>query len=72
MKQAVARYEGMMVAEREGSHTLYRNQNYQKQVRHRQRQTKKTAWLKKGNYETVIMVNATPGGELAKRYKEVI
>ena len=72
VKQAVARYDGMVAADREGTHPLYRDQNWHKQVRHAHRQTKKTDWLKKGNYETVIMVNATPGGELAKRYKEVV
>jgi hypothetical protein len=72
VKQAVARYDGMVAADREGTHPLYRDQNWHKQVRHAHRQTKKTDWLKKGNYETVIMVNATPGGELVKRYKEVV
>ena len=72
VKQAVARYDGMVEADREGTHPLYRDQNWQKQIRHTRRQTKKTDWLKKGNYDTVIMVNATPGGELAKRYKAVV
>ena len=42
VKQAVARYEGMVEADREGTHPLYHDQKWHKQIRHTHRQTKKT------------------------------
>ena len=72
VSQAVARYEGMLQADREGRHPLYRQRDWQKQEREKKKKTKKTSWLNKDAYDTVIMVQATPGGELAKKYQQVI
>ena len=72
IRQAIAKYEGMLKADRNEDHPLYRDRNWQKHERRNDKEKKKTNWLTKGGFETVIMVKATPGGELAKRYQEVI
>ena len=71
VKQSVARYEGMLTADREGKHPLYRDRDWQKENRREEKKKRKTNWLK-GDFDTVIMVPATPGGELAKKYQEVV
>ena len=72
VKQSLARYEGMVRADREGQHPLYRERSWQESDRRHQRQNKKTGWLAKGGYDTVIMVNSTPGGDLARQLQKVI
>jgi hypothetical protein len=46
----------MVRADREGQHPLYRERSWQEADRRHQRQNKKTGWLAKGGYDTVIMV----------------
>jgi hypothetical protein len=72
VRQSLARYEGMIRADRDGQHPLYRERDWQESDRRQQRQKKKTSWLSKGGYDTVIMVNPTPGGELARQLQKVV
>ena len=72
IKQAIARYEGMLKADGDGHHPLYRPRDWKEQERREQRGRKKKDWFSKGGYDTVIMVNPTPGGELAKQLQEVL
>jgi hypothetical protein len=51
---------------------LYRQRDWQEVERRHKRQSKKTSWLSKGGYDTVIMVNPTPGGELARQLQKVV
>jgi hypothetical protein len=62
----------MLKADRDGLHPLYRERDWQDTERRKQRQNKKTNWLSKGGYDTVIMVNPTPGGELARQLQKVV
>ena len=55
-----------------GTHPLYRDKGWDKQNRRRQKETKRTAWLRKGKFDSVIMVNATPNGELARQFRDVV
>ena len=72
VRQATARFEGMLEKDREGHHPLYRDRDWQKNERREQKKKKKTNWLTKGGFDTVILVKPTPGGELAKRYQQVV
>jgi hypothetical protein len=45
---------------------------HQAPERRLQKSKKKTSWLNKGGFDTVIMVNPTRGGELATRLQSVI
>ena len=62
----------MFKADRDGLHPLYHERDWQYTERRQQRQNKKTNWLSKGGYDTVIMVNPTPGGELARQLQKVV
>jgi hypothetical protein len=72
VKQAIARYEGMVKADKDGQHPMYRERDWQAPERRQQKAKKKTSWLNRGGFDTVIMVNPTPGGELATRLQCVI
>ena len=72
VKQSLARYEGMVNADRDGQHPLYQQRDWQEVDRRHRRQSKKTSWLSKGGYDSVIMVNPTPGGELARQLQKVV
>ena len=72
IRQSIARYEGMVRADKDGQHPMYRERDWQAPERRQQKARKKTSWLNRGGFDTVIMVNPTPGGELAKRLQCVI
>ena len=71
LKQAVARYEGMVNAHESGAMPLYRDKNWVTDTA-RRKEKKKKDWLNKGGYDTVVFVPATPGGELAHEWKKVL
>ena len=50
---------------------MYLDRGWQKENRREEKKRRNTKWLK-GGFDTVIMVPATPGGELAKKYQEVV
>ena len=62
----------MVATDRDGQHPMYRERNWQKEERRKQKKKRKTSWLTKGGYGTVIEVAPTPGGELAKRFQNVV
>ena len=72
VKQSIARYEGMLKADSDGHHPLYRPRNWQEQLRRGQKSKKKKSWFAKGGYDSVIMVSPTPGSELANRLQQVL
>ena len=72
VKQAICRYEGRLAADEDGQHPLHREREWRKQDRQKQKQNKKSSWLTRGGFDTVVMVPATPGGELAKKYQQVV
>ena len=72
IKQAIARYEGMLAADRDGQHPLYRDREWFEEERRSPKPKKKTTWLTRGGFDTVIMCPATPNGELAKMFQQVV
>ena len=72
VKQAIDRYDGMFAADAKGHQPLYRDRHWNKTGRLRQKANRKTNWLSKDGYDTVIMVNSTHGGELARAYQQVV
>ena len=64
VKQAIARYDGMVSADRDGQHPMYMERTWQKEERRKRKKEKKTNWLTKGGHETVIVVAPTSGGEI--------
>ena len=59
-----------MKADQEGTHPLYRGKDWCRDNRPYKKTKKKTNWI--GDNDTVFFVQATPGGELAKLWREEI
>ena len=72
VKQSIAQYEGMLVADKDGRHHLYRERDWEELERRDKKNKKKVNWYTRGGYDTVIKVNPTPGGELAKQMQQVV
>ena len=53
-------------------YNMYRDRNWQEQERREQKGKKKKNWFTRGGFDTVIMVNPTPGGELARQLQQVL
>ena len=70
LKQAIARFDGMVVAHQWGTQPLYRDKNWNRVERNRQKQNKKSNWAK--DCDSVIFVQSTPNGELARQFREVV
>ena len=62
----------MVEADRNGSHPLYRQRDWEEQERRDHKAKKKMNWITRGGFDTVIRVNPTPGGELAKQLQKVL
>ena len=73
-RQAIARYEGMLITDRDGQHPLYKyiERAWQKRERRLKKNNKKTDWVSRGGFDTIIMVNPTSGGELAKNFRKLV
>ena len=72
IRQAIARYDGMLAADRDGKHPMYRDRDWFRQEQREDKPRKKTTWLTKGGFDTVIMCPATPNGELARIFQNVV
>ena len=73
LKSAKEAYKRILEENEEGSKPLYRNRNWNKVEREKEKAMKKKKWYKKDGgprYNTVLFVETTPGGELAKKLKE--
>ena len=55
-----------------GSRPLYRPREWQRDERNRSKRDKQLNWYKKGGYESVIFVPATPNSELQKKYSNEV
>jgi hypothetical protein len=47
-RQAIAKYKGMVKADKDGQHPMYRERDWQATERRQQKLKKKTSWLNKG------------------------
>ena len=76
LKQAVARYEGMLGSNREGKQPMYRSKEWIKANRNQVGlgcgKSGKSNWIAKGGYDTVMFVPATPQSELAQLWRGVV
>ena len=70
LDQAMARFEGMVKAHMEGTHPMYRDSNWDRKARNEKKQKKKTSWAEES--DGIIFVQATPNGELARRFRQVV
>ena len=72
IKSALDAYNNIKKTDIEGRKPMYRKKDYLREERRREKEERKRSWFKKGNYEAVMFVPATPESKLAKLYKKTI
>ena len=72
MRQSIEQYRYMEQADQDDCHPLYRQRDWEEQERRDHKAKKKRNLVTTGGYDTVIMVNPTPGGELAGPLQEIL
>ena len=72
VKSALAAYNRMIELDASGEQPLYRPRTWKQLERAQERREKRESWYKKGGFDTVIFVPATPGSQLKRRYMEEI
>ena len=75
VKSAKEAYKKILIEDEEGSKPLYRSRNWKKLERQKSKLDKKNNWFRNKNsdgqnYNSVLFVEATPGGELAKQLRK--
>ena len=66
LKSAYNAYDMMKEKEENEGVSMYRSKTYRRDDRRKEKEVKKKNWYKKGNYETVLFVPATPNSKLKK------
>ena len=72
LSSALNAYDKLRQSEARGERPLYRPKEWNAEEREEARELKKRNWYKRGGYETVVFVPATPNSQLRKRYEKVI
>ena len=72
LNSALKAYDKLREAEVKGERPLYRPKNWEAPEREKERRKKKRNWYKRGGYESVIFVPATPKSTLRKEYEEEV
>ena len=72
IKSALTAFERMKEEERKGERPIYRERNWKRKDRKREKRRKKTEWYKKGDYETVVFIPTTPQSKLKLQYEKII
>lgn len=72
LQQAMAIVDSKKKEERNGIRPVFRPKMWQKEERKKKKREKKHEWATKGGYLAPIFVPSSPGGELAKRMRQVM
>ena len=72
LRHAANIYASMRKDDESGLRPMYREKNFQRIERKKQKSAKKHNWSTKGGYIAPIMVPSTPNGELAKALRGVV
>ena len=70
--KAKRRFEQIIERDRKGECPIYRGKFWERRRREQEKIKKKRTWYAKGGYETVLFVDATPNGELAKECQQIL
>ena len=62
----------MLKCDADGSRPLYRPKGWNREERVKEMRSKKDDWYKRGGYESVVFVPATPKSALQKIYREAL
>ena len=71
IRNSVKIYDSKIRDDAEGIKPLNRPRGFQKKERHQEKRRRKMTWGTRGGYTAPVIVPATPGGELARRLREV-
>ena len=69
--KAKRRFEKIIEKDQKGECPMYRGKFWERRRREQEKINKKRTWYTKGGYETVLFVDATPNGELAKECQNI-
>ena len=72
LKSAYNAYENIKEKERREGIPMYRNKDYRRNERRKERLIKMKNWYKKGNYEAVMFIPATPNSVLKKEMQTYV
>ena len=72
VKSGIQAYNTMRINDEKKITPLHRPRKWRQQEREKEKRAKKENWYKKGGYESVVFIPATPNGELKKRMTEKI
>ncbi|PFX11602.1 hypothetical protein AWC38_SpisGene24595 [Stylophora pistillata] len=67
VRSALAAYNRLVELDANGEKPLYRPRGWKAHERARERTKRRDNWFRKGGYETVIFVPATPGSQIKRR-----
>ena len=71
-KRAKGIFDKMVQRDQEGECPLYRGKFWQREERQSRKEEKKHTWYQKRDDETVVFVDATPHGQLAKECRQAL
>ena len=71
-KKAKRCFDNIVQESKNGGTPLYRRKTYQRTLREKEKSNKRRNWYSKGGDETVMFVDATPGGALAKQFRDTL
>ena len=72
LNSAFAAYDRMLKSDTDGSRPLHRPRGWNSDERVNEKGAKKVEWYKRGGYESVVLVPATPKSALQKTFKEAL
>lgn len=71
-RSALRAYQRILDRDKKGEQPLYRKSEWKAAAREKNKMAKKNNWFKKGGYESVVFIPATPKSELKKTYDTII
>ena len=69
VRSALSAYDRLVKLDASGETPLYRPREWRKLDRAREKRRKREIWYKRGGFDTVIFVPATPGSQLKHRHE---
>jgi hypothetical protein len=72
LQSALKAYQKILERDRNGEQPHYRKSEWKAAAREKNKRSKKANWFKKGGYESVVFIPATPNSELKKMYDAII
>ena len=72
LNSAFAAYDRLLKSDQDGRRPLYRPREWNQCERVKEKRDKKVDWYKRGGFESVIFIPATPGSYLCKKYQKAV